>query len=227
MNTVDSSSFDMSDDVNVKWTFLRERIREIIIVMCPLKKIYVRKRQPPWLDNSIYRLFRERERLSRMFRNTGDSDVLREFKIVRNKTTQAVRNARRDFINVALNRNKNDPRKFWRIINSLYNSTEVSIYDGGFTDPFNGLCVPIDNISDFLNDYFANIGSRLYTLNDVILDDVDELYPEMFDSNFAFAAVDRFDIQLLAKDIDIRKASCIPKFVVTFVNMFLKTTLIK
>ena len=211
LKRVDWTVFESSDDVNVMWDFIREKIREIIIVMCPLKRIFVRKRQPPWFDNLLYRLLRDRERLSRLFRNTGDTDVLREFKIVRNRVTEAVRKARSTYINLTLNRNKNDPRKFWRIIKSLYNNRETTEYDGGFIDPLNGLNVPVDTIAVFLNNYFATIGSRLYNLNDVILDDLEDLYPEMHGLSFVFPTVDRLDILMLAKEIDVHKSSCIPE----------------
>ena len=105
LKRVDWTVFESSDDVNVMWDFIREKIREIIIVMCPLKQIFVRKRQPPWFDNLLYRLLHDRERLSRLFRNTGDTDVLRELKIVCNRITEAVRKARSTYINLTLNRN--------------------------------------------------------------------------------------------------------------------------
>ena len=119
----------------------------------------------------------------RLFRNTGDSDVLRQFKIMRNRVTQSIREARNSFINMTLHRNKNNPRKFWRVINGNYSSSETVDYDGEFIDPVSVIVIPVDTISLFLNDYFANIGSHLNTLNTVVLDDMHELYPEMSDKD--------------------------------------------
>ena len=98
LENLDWTEYDHSDDPEFKWSFIYKAVRDVIIVMCPLKKIYIRKRQPPWFDNSLIRLIRERERLSRLFRNTGDGDVLREFKISRNTVTQAIRDARSSYI---------------------------------------------------------------------------------------------------------------------------------
>ena len=62
-----------------------------------------------------------------------------------------------------------------------------------------------------LNDYFANIGSRLNTLNGSTTDDLDGIYAYMNDSVFSFPDIDRFDILLLEKEIDVHKSSCIPE----------------
>ena len=204
------AEFEDENDVDKKWAFIKENVCRIIEVMCPLKKIYVRKAQPPWFDNSIVRRICDRERLSRLFRNTGSSDVLRELKIVRNSVTQAVCNARSSYINISLNRNKKDPRKFWRIINSFVANSEDTLYDGLFIDPTTGLTVPMENVAVFLNDYFANIGTRLNTFNGPMLDDLVDIYPEMSDNVFSLPVVDNHDILFLGNEIDVHKTSCIP-----------------
>ena len=138
--------FNDNDDPNFKWSFIRDGVSKIIEVMCPLKKIYVRKSQPPWFNNNISKLIRDREVLSRLFRNTGDSDVLRELKIVRNRVTEAVREARGSYITLSLSHNKKNPRIFWRIINSFYVNKESSEYDGHFVNPETGIDVPTENV---------------------------------------------------------------------------------
>ena len=101
--------------------------------------------------------------------------------------TQSVRDARSTYVNISLSRNKTNPRKFWSIINSFFANSEDSVYDGHFTDPLSGLTVPIDTVSIFLDDYFANIGSRLNIVDcsGSTLDDLDELYPEMHGISFS------------------------------------------
>ena len=210
LDTLDWSDFNNSEDPHFKWEFIRKSVTDIVEIMCPLKKMFVSKKQPPWLTKDIYRMIRDRERLSRLFRNTGDSDVLRRFKIVRNKVTQSIRDARSAYINLSLVRNKNNPRKFWRIITGICQSSDHVEYDGDFIDPLTGIMVPLDNVSMFLNGYFANIGSHLNTLNDVILDDIQDLYPEMAGKVLSFLEVDRFDILLIQRDIEIHKSTCIP-----------------
>ena len=144
VKNLDWNIFASDPDPNTKWLFIKDNVSKIIEVMCPLKRIFVRKSQPPWFNNTISKLIRDRVRLARLFRNTGDSDVLRNLKIVRNNVTQAVREARSKYMNILLSRNKNNPRKFWRIINSFYANTESAGYDGQFIDPLSGVHVPID-----------------------------------------------------------------------------------
>ena len=78
------------------------------------------------------------------------------------------------------------------------------LYDGNFIDPTSGLLVPLDTVSVFLNDYFANIGTNLNTLNGSTLDDLVDIYPEMHGHVFSL-----HDILFLSKEIDVHKASCI------------------
>ena len=210
LNDIDWDEYTNDPNPNTKWDFIKDKVSRIIEIMCPLKKIFVRKTQPPWFDNSISKLIKDRVVLSRLFRNTGDSEVLRELKIVRNKVTEAVRRAHDTYINISLSRNRNNPRKFWRIINSFYTSKENSRYDGHFFDPDTGVVVPTDSISIFLNDYFANIGTKLNSLDDTITDDIEGMFPEMSNFTFNFPMIDRFDILFLAKEIDVHKSSCIP-----------------
>ena len=151
------------------------------------------------------------ERLSRLFRNTGDSDIFRQFKIARNKVTQAIREARSTFISTSLFTNKNNPRKFWRIISDIINKKEGALYDGNFIDPDSDVVVPIEEVSMFLNEYFANVGTKLNSLHGTVLADLDGIYPEMRDESFSFPVVDRYDILFLGKDIDVHKNSCIPE----------------
>ena len=117
------------------------------------KKNFCWKTQPPWFDISILKLIRERECLSRLFRNTGDSNVLRDFKIVCNNVTQSIRSARSSYFNVSLQRNKNNPRKFWRIIKDLLNKSDSTVYDGEFINPSSEISVPVEDVSMFLKDF--------------------------------------------------------------------------
>ena len=63
LDNLDWSPFDESSDPNFKWNFIRQSVTNVIEVMCPLKKIFVTKKQPPWLTKDIFRLLNEREKL--------------------------------------------------------------------------------------------------------------------------------------------------------------------
>ena len=124
--------------------------------------------------------------------------------------TQSIREARSSYIRLSLHRNRDNPRKFWRLMNELQNNVSGSSYDGDFIDPINGITVPVENVPFFLNDYFANIGSRLNTLNNNILDDLHGIYDFMDGTVFSFPDVDRYDVLFLEKEIEVHKSSCIP-----------------
>ena len=49
---------------------------------------------------------------------------------------------------------KSNPRKFWRIINYIYRTSDYIDCEGTFIDSSTGLTVPADILLFFLNDYF-------------------------------------------------------------------------
>ena len=77
-------------------------------------------------------------------------------------------------------------------------------------DPNTGINVPLENVSLFLNDYFADIGSRLNTLNGTVLDNLEGIYEELNGIDFSFPMIDRYDVLLLEKELNVTKNSCIP-----------------
>ena len=64
VKNLDWTLFENENDVDKKWLFIKENVMNIIEVMCPLKKMYVRKTQPPRFNNNIAGLTCDRERLS-------------------------------------------------------------------------------------------------------------------------------------------------------------------
>ena len=68
--------------------------------------------------------------------------------------------------------------------------------------------VPMDDVPNFLNDYFANVGTRLNSMNGVILEDLDGIYGYMNGHESTLPTIDRYNILFLEKNIDIHKNSC-------------------
>ena len=76
--------------------------------------------KPYWITHHIFEAINDRNDLYRKAKLSGDINDLRRARSARNVTNKLINSAKEDFIKEALDRNKDDPKKFWRIIIVLY-----------------------------------------------------------------------------------------------------------
>ena len=79
----------------------------------------------------------------------------------RNDVNQKVQKAKSLFIKSKLRENSTNPKKFWRVINSIINPTKGHQTEMHFFDSLRGEYVEPGMEPDFLNDYFFNIVKNL------------------------------------------------------------------
>ena len=70
-------------------------------------------------------------------------------------------NAKATYVKSQLDRNVNDPKKCWRIINNFLDNSPTSLCDVIFTNDETGLIVQKEDEANFLNNHFVNISTRL------------------------------------------------------------------
>ena len=84
----------------------------------PLNKSY-----PPWFNRRIIRDIKQKSRLWRTYRETGDDNAHRDFKSLRRKIKQELDVAHKDYlINIEL-QIKSNPNRFWSHINNMRDAT--------------------------------------------------------------------------------------------------------
>ena len=130
----DWADLDMEDDVDVLWDLLLMKIVDILAVMCPYKRIHVRSRKTPWITREILYYMNERSKFDRIFCKTGSPEIFELCKYLRNKVNRMVRASKSSYIKENLNINFANPRKFWRVLKSVFNSKDVNT-DIEFLDP--------------------------------------------------------------------------------------------
>ena len=164
-------------DPSELWDFIVSIIKKHLDVMCPLKYIRVRTDSPPWINQDVIELINDRNISYRKARTSGCLDDLRNARLLRNRTNVFIRNSKASYIKETLNRHKNDPKKFWRTLNEtlLKGKSDCShiTFDRG-----DGQYTGISEASEYINNHFANIGSRLYNQfkDSVSIDSFSELY---------------------------------------------------
>lgn len=86
-----------SDSIDSKVEYLNGALLECFYRHALLKKILFKNLPPPWITGDIKSQMQQRHLSRRAWRRSDDAVDYRSFKILRNKTQIAVRNARRKY----------------------------------------------------------------------------------------------------------------------------------
>ena len=193
--------YDRENDVNVMWDLVVDKINDILSIMCPMKHVYIRSNKSPWITPNIIYYINQRTRICKIFRKTGSPHMFELMKFLRNKVTTLIRNAKSVYIQENLHVSRNNPKKFWRILRSVFLGDGISNVDTDFIDPNTNSKISCENVPDFLNDFFVHIGSN-------------NAHPvhcnvQMDLPVHNFEPLSLREVVTLIKDIDISKDSCI------------------
>ena len=207
---LDWTIFDVSEDPNIMYDYILTKLYEILQVMCPLRRYKQHSDPARWITADIYRAIRYRKFYVTLFKLTRKNEHLKLAHVWRNRVNTMIDNAKSAFIRNELNRNVKNPKKFWRIINRFLDNRSNNAGDVIFIDTATGESIPKGAEANFLNDFFVNISTRLGLCPDAVFDEA--LVPDydvidnlrLKDSN-----VNIREIEVLARSIDISKASCI------------------
>ena len=119
-------------------------------------------------------------------------------------------NAKSEYIKSELNRNSKNAKKFWRIINSFLVDKRSSLADITFSYDDTGNPVPKGSEANNLNEYFVNIATRLGMHPNVHIDEALFGHYDVHETLcFEDFEISILEVERLAKEIDISKASCI------------------
>ena len=199
----DWKNFDLDLNPITEWKFIESTITEILAVMCLYKKVHTRKPRAKWITPDIFRLIRDRKRLLKSYRITRDPELFLEFKTARKKVNALIDKAKWDYIKNLLKANKKDPKNFWRSIKSLIQDQTGDKETIGFKDPDTGLDICGDGACDFINDFFANIATRICTVEDRL----PFIHRDKCDTMFEFLPPEDYEVMLFAEDIDVNSSS--------------------
>ena len=86
--------------------------------MFVLKK-NIAKNRPSWLTNDLINLMKERDKLLKVYQKTKQENDKKETRKVRNLVNISIKNACADFVKHQLETHKDDPKKFWKELNTL------------------------------------------------------------------------------------------------------------
>ncbi|KAJ1526320.1 hypothetical protein ONE63_009469 [Megalurothrips usitatus] len=123
-------------DINQKVKLFNDLMSDVFETCIPLKTSRVKHCDSPWLTDELKDLFKERDRLRKVYACTKDPNDFEKFRKARNKAKQLGRNAKVKYFNT-LFENCENGRDMWTAIHSLGLGKKET------TDEFN---VPADEL---------------------------------------------------------------------------------
>lgn len=158
-STLDTRFIFELNDVDLIWEPLLGFIHNCANKFCPKKKIQTRLNQPPWITKEILELIADRDSTFQDAHENNKPQLLPKAHRLRTESKRAMRNARSNLIKQKLDNFSDDPKKFWREINSLIKKAPAN---ASITlDDHEGSPIPPDKIPNHINMFFATIGLQL------------------------------------------------------------------
>ena len=149
--------------------------------------------------------------------NQNNQTDIQNARAARNRTNKIIQAAKTEYIKDTLYQNRNDPKKFWRVLNSTLLKGDSISSDITF-NLGNDSYTSISNSCYYINEYFANIGKNLHSQFQMTQMDNNNNYTNVY--NLENSAEDIIftveDIIMVVKSIDVHKGSGIeylPSFI--------------
>ena len=146
---------DSSDDL---CETLNNTVIQILDIMAPLRTSTFSKTRPEWLTAEIIEMMKDRDQALKRAKRSGELEHMKIACKLRNKTNNTIRSAKNDFILHKLETYNKDPKKMCETIQDILPKTKTStiILHDSYGFPVND-----QQMSEEINDFFANVGANL------------------------------------------------------------------
>ena len=148
------------DDVEDMYSARECLFKSLIDSHFPIKSKRLRKQTHPWLDNSVLRMMRTRDKTHKKAIRTGLTEDWQKYRRLRNQVTSSNRKNRKANFKNKLQENRANPEAYWntlhQVLPSKYRSTKIEklLIDGNQVNNKTA-------IANSLNQYFTTIASTL------------------------------------------------------------------
>ena len=202
LRSVDWSDVLQSPEVNVAYNAFHIKLYNLFNSCFPLctrrkKKLDIFK---PYINDEIKVLIKEKRRLMKLF-SKWPITYAEQYKRSRNKVSNAVRAARRNYYRNSLNVNDCNPHRMWKTLNELMDrSPSVSTHPNELI--VDGILIsdPSD-IANAFNNFFCNIGSVLSSIFTQSESDFTTYMPHDSDLNFSFEPINDNSLEVVVENM--------------------------
>ena len=140
------------------WDLILEEIVTYLDAHCPIRNFVIPNYRPDWINDHILDQIRDRDYFYKKAKKTGSIDDWNIAKHLRNTTNKNIRRAKARFVMQKLNQCKGDSSKFWKLIKTVYPTSNINTRTK-ITLENNNLVLHENDTADFINDFFINIGN--------------------------------------------------------------------
>ena len=149
-----------TDSLEIQWDKWLDIITKEMNIMCPIKTFRIKQIKQPWITPRLLELIKDKDKALKTAKKSKNPDLWIEAKRLRNACTNRLRKAKADFIKEQLVTHSNDQKKFWKHIQDVlptktHNNKPITLLDD------NNQIVETENVSDYINQFFTNIGPNL------------------------------------------------------------------
>ena len=148
------------DSPDEMWDVWKQLFTSVANKHAPLKTKRVRHKVSPWLTPDLKGMIIKRNNLKKKAVRSGDLNDWNEYKRLRNKTNNKLRDTKAAYYHKEIENNSGNVREIWKTINDLMSRkiksntiNELKVNNLSFTEP--------SEIADELNKHFTEVGSTL------------------------------------------------------------------
>ena len=184
-------------------------ITEVVDFHCPNKIMKFRDYSLEWITKELIEELSHKDHLYINAKRSGCPDDWTDFQKKKIETKKLLQNAQEEFLKGKLENLKDNPRKFWRVVNEMsgIGKNKKNKNGCGKIEEENGTIHENMEAAEFMNNYYVNVGPSLANDHKIIWDK-----PRCkVESNltFTFSVINAKEVQELVKDIQIIKSSAI------------------
>ena len=195
-------------DPDIAWGFIQSHIEVFLDVHCPWTVIEIEDKRNKWMTPEILGLIRDREDMVDLFLQGRNEFYLNRARSLRCRINRAIKYSKAALIKSSLDQSQDNPKSFWRIINSVL-KPEVPVRPPELIGD-DGFIKSNQESVDYLNNYFATIGK-------VLCDDLSNQghpvrtqFQEPRDSVYPSVHIAEPLVKILIEEINVNKTSGIP-----------------
>ena len=151
------------DSPDEMWDVWKQLFTSVANKHAPLKTKRVRHKVSPWLTPDLKGMIIKRNNLKKKAVRSGDLNDWNEYKRLRNKTNNKLRDTKAAYYHKEIENNSGNVREIWKTINDLMSRkiksntiNELKVNNLSFTEP--------SEIADELNKHFTEVGSTLASI---------------------------------------------------------------
>ena len=199
------------DSIDCLFNKFIECVSSTIDIHAPLTKFSKKARKAklkPWISRGILKSYKTKKKLYFIKEKTKTDVDKNNYKEYSDVLTRIKKLAKTNYYHKQIENSSKDSKKTWKIINEIISYKKIipnSI--DCIQDSNNVLIKNKKNISDILNDYFVNIGTKLGDSCDTTKVSTPDTPPHDIRNSFFLKPVSVHEVSSLIKKLDEKKSS--------------------